>query len=204
MGEFSVAVLGLSGSIFAASAAAKLHSSRAYRSFRDGLRESRLLPRHLLFAAAALLAGAEVVVAAGLLAAVALTAAAAPVATRFAEAGLVAAAVLTMVLTAGVAVVLHHGTPARCACFGGRASRPLGSAHFVRNVGLLAAVCSGLASTLHAHGRPALIGTLLAAVTGAIAALLFTRWDDLIELFAPLSPSTGAASQPPRSGRRHH
>ena len=48
LSEFSVAILILAACVFAASAAAKLHSRAAYRSFRAGLRETALMPERLL------------------------------------------------------------------------------------------------------------------------------------------------------------
>jgi hypothetical protein len=181
MDEFSIVVLSLAGSVFAASAIAKLSSRPAYRSFRGGLAESGLIPVHMLPVTAACLAGTEAVAAAGLLAA-----AAAPGAAWVAEPALAAAVLLTTVLTLGVAVIIRRGTRARCACFGARSRRPLGRAHLARNLSLLVVVCSGLAVAPLAHGRPAPVGAVLAAVAAAVAALLFIRWDDVAELFTPI------------------
>lgn len=202
MGEFSIAVLSLAGCVFAASAAAKFHSRQAYPSFRDGLSETRLFPGRLLSAAAASLSGAEAVIAAGLLAAAALTAAAAPSAAWITESALAAAAVLAATLVAGVAVVLRLGIHARCACFGAHASRPLGRVHLARNLSLLVVICAGSAGVPLAHGRPAPAGAVLAAAAGAVAALVFIRWEDLAELFAPIPPSM-AAPAVRRPDRRH-
>ena len=49
--EFSIVVLSLAGCVFAASAAAKLNGRLAYRSLRDGLGETGLIPARLLPAA---------------------------------------------------------------------------------------------------------------------------------------------------------
>jgi hypothetical protein len=186
MDELSIVALSLVGCVFAASSAAKLSSRRAYRSFRDGLAEIRLIPGRGLPAAAAALAGTEAAVGAGLLAAAVLTAAAVPGASRLAASALSAAAALTAVLTAGVAVIIRRGTRARCACFGARADRPLGRVHLARNLSLMAVVLAGLAVVPLAHGRPPLAATMLAGGAGVVAALLFIRWDDLAELFAPV------------------
>ena len=168
-----------------ASAAGKLKSRKAYRLFCNGLRETRLLPGGLLQAAAAVLSGAEAVIAAGLIAAVVLTAVAAPGAILFAELALAATAFLILVLAVGIAVAMRRGTRAPCPCFGTASSRPLGRAHLVRNISLLAVVCVGLVGVPLAHGRPAVAGAVLGAGTGAVIALLFIRWDDLAGLFAP-------------------
>ncbi len=69
MDDLALAVLSLAGCVFATSAAAKLRSRRAYRSFRAGLTGTRLVPGRMLPAAAASLAGAEAVAATSLLAA---------------------------------------------------------------------------------------------------------------------------------------
>ena len=123
MGDFSVAVLSLAACVLAASAAAKLRSRRAYRLFRDGLGETRLLPEHLLSPAAAALVGAEALIAAGLTAAAVLTATAAPGAIPLADCALAAAAFLILLLAAGIAVVMHRGTRAHCAGAGWHRAR---------------------------------------------------------------------------------
>jgi hypothetical protein len=192
MGDFSMAVLSLAACVLAASTAAKLKSRKAYRLFRHGLGETRLLPARLLSAAAAGLASAEAVIAATLIAAAVLTAAAGPSAIPVAELALAATAFLTSVLAVGIAVVIRHGTPAPCACFGANSGRPLGRTHLVRNLSLLALTCAGLVGDLLAPGHPAVVGAVLAAGAGAVAALLFIHWDDLTELFAPIPPSLGA------------
>jgi hypothetical protein len=146
----------------------------------------------MLPATAALLSGAEAVVAAGLLAAAALTALTVPWATGLAESALAAAALLTSVLTAAVAVVVGRGTQARCACFGASSSRPLGRVHLARNLALLAVLGAGLAGTPLAQGHPAPAGAALAAAAGAVVSLLFVQSEELAGLFAPI----------PTSGRR--
>lgn len=186
MDEFSIVVLGLTGCVFTASAGGKLRSRQAYRLFRASLTETGLIPGRGLPAAAVSLAVTEGAVAAGLLAAAVLTAAGVPGALWVAASALVAAAALTAVLTAGVAVIIHRGTRARCTCFGAQHGRPFGRAHLARNLSLIAVILAGLAVVPLAHGRPPLDATMLAAGAGAIAALPFIRWDDLAELFAPV------------------
>jgi len=119
-----------------------------------------------------------------------------------AEAALAAAAVLTAVLATGVVVVIRRGTRARCPCFGADSGRPLGRLHLLRNLSLLAVVGAGLAAVLLTRGHPALAGMAVAAAAGALAALLFIRWEDLAELFAPIpQPLTGPpAIQRPSRG----
>jgi hypothetical protein len=188
--------LTLAGCVFAASSIGKLSSRRAYRSFRDQLAETRLVPKSMGRAAAASLASTEAAVALALLAADGLTISAAPGAAWLAESALIAAAAVTLTLALGVAAVVRRGTTARCACFGAQLGRPLGPVHLARNLSLLAVVCAGLVAAPLAAGRPSLPTAALAAVAGAIAALLFVRWDDIAELLGPMP--TAARQQTPR------
>jgi energy-converting hydrogenase Eha subunit A len=204
MGDFSIAVLCLAGCVFAASAGVKLRDRQAYRSFREGLRETALVPGSLLSATAAALCGAEAVIAVSLLTVAVLTAAAVTGTKPLAESVLAAAAALTVVLAVGVAAVIRRGTVARCSCFGAGSSRPLGWAHLVRNLSLLTVICAGLAAVPLARGYPALAGAALAAGAGAMAALLFVRWDELVELFAPVPRSVVVPPPVRRPGRKHH
>lgn len=199
MGEYVVAVLSLAAGVFAWSAAAKLRDHGAYRSFRDGLGEARLVPAHLLSAIAAVLAGAELVAALLPATAVVATDLGYAYAVALGRLALTASALLTAVLAAGVAVAIRRGTRARCACFGARAGRPLGRVHLIRNLVLLVTQLSGLAASVAGAGRPPALAAALATTTGAVVALLFIEWDDLVELFAPLSaPAVGTG----RGGRR--
>lgn len=201
MSEFSVTVLILATCVFAASATAKLRSRAAYRSFRAGLRETALMSERLLPTAVAVLPGAEAVTAVGLATAAVLVVTAGTGANPAAEAALTVACLLTAALTAGVTLVIRRGTQARCACFGAGSTRPLGGAHLFRNLALLAVLAGGLASNPLGHGHPGPVGTLVAVTVGAVAALLFIRWEDLAELFAPIPPLPSAAPAPGRQGR---
>jgi hypothetical protein len=202
MGDFSLAVLSLAACVFAASAGAKLKSRKAYSLFRDGLAQTRLLPGQLRSAGAAVLSGTETVIAAGLIVAAALTAAGMPGAIPVAGFALASTAFLTSVLAAGIALVIRRGTRAPCPCFGTAASRPLGWTHLVRNLSLLALVCIGLAGVPPAPEHPAAASAIVAACSGALGALLFIRWDDLVELFAPIQPFPGATPGQ-RADHRH-
>src|SRR6516164_2275861 len=170
-----MATLSLAAFIFAASAAGKLRGRQAYRSFRGGLAETALLPRRFLPAAAAGLAAALVATAAG--------ASAKPAA----EAVLTAAITLTAVLAAGVARVVRRGTAARCHCFGARPGRPLGPVHLTRNLTLLGVLAAGLVASMLGRGDPAAGATAVAVTAGGAGALLFTRWEEIAGLFAPVS-----------------
>ena len=194
MADLLIAVLVLAGCVYGTSATAKLSGRRAYRSYQAGLGEARLVPGRFLPATAAALAAGEIVTAGGLAAAAILIAMAGPGAVTVTAASLGAAVVLTAILSAGVAVIVRRGTPARCACFGaasgGSAGRPMGKAHLSRNLGLLAAVAAGLAAVAAgavAGGAPAPAGVVVAALTGALAAILLIRLDDLVAVFTPVS-----------------
>jgi hypothetical protein len=185
MDELSIIALTLAGCVFAVSSAGKLSGRRAYRSFRKEFAKAGLIPESMVPAAAASLVGIEMSAAAALLTADALTMVAAPGAAWLAESALTLAAALTAVLVLGVAVIVRRGTRAPCACFGARSGRPLGRFHLARNVSLLAVVCTGLVAARLASGRPSVPGAVMAALAGAVTALLFVRWDDIAELFAP-------------------
>jgi hypothetical protein len=185
MSDFVICVLSLAASVFAASAGTKLRSAAAYRSFRSGLASTRLVASGRLALVAAALAAAETALACGLAAAAVAVAAGASVASLLATTVLAGAAALAGVLAGGVSRVVRQQTDARCACFGSRAARPLGREHVLRNTALLAVMLGGLAGTRFMPGRAAIGGVIVALATGAVVALLFIRWDDIFEVFAP-------------------
>ncbi len=198
MADLLIAVLTMTGCVYGASAAAKLHGRGAYRSYRTGLGEAGLVPARLLPATAAALAAGETAASAVSAAAAALTALAGPGAATVAAASLGGAALLTAILAAGVAVIVRRGTKARCACFGatsgGSAARPLGKAHLARNLGLLAVVAAGLATVTAGlvagavtAGLPDPASVLMAVLAGTVAAALLVRLDDIVAVFIPVS-----------------
>lgn len=221
MTEFITAMLAMAAGVFAGSAAAKLRSRAAYRGFAAGLRDTRLMPGRLLILGAATLAAAESACAATLAGALILRLAWPAEGAGLALAALAVAVALTAVLAAGVGTALRRGTIAHCACFGAGAGRPLGAAHLVRNLCLLALLATALAGLALTPGGPApagpaltgpaLTGPALAAAAGLVIAVLFIRWDDLAYLLAPLPVNRQllradpAASIPPPfpQGRSH-
>jgi hypothetical protein len=186
MTELVIAVLALAACVYGASSGAKLASARSYRAFRDGLGETALVPGPLLPATAAVLAGAEAGVAAVLAAATILCGGGLPGSVPVAAVALACAAALTGVLAAGVTVVIRSGTRTACACFGARPGRDLGRSHLVRNAGLLALLVTAFVGNALGHGRPPAAATVVAVLTGIVAALLVIRFDDLVALFAPV------------------
>jgi hypothetical protein len=185
MTELVLAVLAMGAGVFAASAAAKLRGRAAYRDYRAGLHATTLLPARLLPVTAAVLVVIETITALALAGAAALTAAWSTAASGLAESALGLAAGLSAVLAAGVAVVVRRGAIAPCACFGARASRPLGTVHVIRNTCLLFVLLVGLGCGPLAEAKAAPAGSAVALAAGLIAALAFIRWDDLAYLLAP-------------------
>jgi ABC-type nitrate/sulfonate/bicarbonate transport system permease component len=56
---------------------------------------------------------------------------------------------------------------------------------------------AGLVAVPLADGRTVAAGFLLAVAAGLTAALLFIRWDDLAELFAPITPDRSGSNRSP-------
>jgi hypothetical protein len=186
MTDLIIAVLAMTACVYGASSIGKLTTQRSYLAFRDGLGETALVPRRLLRATAAVLAGGEATVAAGLVAATVLSTAGLPAAVPVSAAALACAVVLTGALAAGVTVVVRSGTRAACACFGARSGRELGGSHVARNLGLLTVLTATLIGNEFRAGRPAPAAALIAIVTGAVVALLVIGLDDIVALFAPV------------------
>lgn len=189
MTEVVIAALAVACCVYLASSTAKLRRRSAYRSFRAGLAETGLVSRRSLPATAAALAGGEALVTVSAAAAAGLTAANATGAAAVTAGALSLAIALTGVLAAGVAVIVRRGTRARCACFGSAADRPLGRPQLARNLGLLALLIAALACAARSHGQPAAGGAIVAVIVGAVAGILLIRVDDLVALFAPISPA---------------
>ena len=185
--EMVLAVLGAAGCVYLASATAKLRGRAAYRAFAAGLAETGLIARRLLPVAAAALAACEALVAVSAAAGAVLTAADTTGAVAVTVCAIGLAIALTGVLAAGIAVILHRGVSARCACFGSAAERPLGRPQLARNLGLLALLVVALIGAAGGHRQPPAAGAAVAVLAGAVTGLLLIRSDDLIALFAPIS-----------------
>jgi hypothetical protein len=200
MGEVVVAVQVVAACVYGTSAVSKLRSVRAYRSFRAGLGQTALIPPRLLPAVAAILAISETVTAV-LLTTAAVTIVLAVSAGRWLSVSALAACwVLTAVLVAGVAAVISRGTTVRCACFGASSETgpPLGPAHLLRNVSLLALVTADLGYSVLAHlslGQGIAPGDWVAAAAGLVGAIFLIRWDDVAYLVAPASAAGPASGQ---------
>jgi hypothetical protein len=189
MATIVIAVLIMASVVFGVSAAAKVRSPVAYRLFSTSIADTGLLPGTMLRQAAAALTVAEAVIAAGAAASAGLMCAGTPGAVRAAQFALIAAIVLTATLVTGVAVVIHRGVRASCACFGASAGQPLGTIHLIRNVVLDSLLLGGLVSAGFAGTAIAVAAAALAVACGVTTALLFIRWEDLAGLLVPVTPA---------------
>ncbi len=189
MSEFVIGVCAMTACVFGASAASKMRSRAAYRAYHAGLGANQLVPGYLLATAAAVLTACETLTAMWLAGCTVLLAASDSRALALlGESALAAAALLIATLTAGVTVAIRRGSAAPCPCFGVSSPRPVGPAHLLRNVVLLAAVVSGLALEPVATGQPTVAGLAVALCTAVVTAMLIIRWDDLAEVFTPAPP----------------
>jgi methylamine utilization protein MauE len=207
VGELDIAILTLGCAVFATSAGAKLRSGAAFRLFRIALRDTALVPARFLGGVAVLAVTAEGIVAVGLAVAATLTVTAGPGAVAITESALGAATGLAGVLAGGVAIMVHRGTRAPCACFGRRSGRPLGALHVVRNGCLMVVLATGLFVGPGIDGRLALPDVMVAVLGGGIGALLLIMSEDVADLFAPApreiqAPAYSSVASPVRDRRR--
>ncbi len=99
--------------------------------------------------------------------------------------GCLLALVLLTAFTTGIVIVLRRGTQASCLCFG-TTERPYGVRHLVRNGLLIVAAAAGVATSGPATD---LLGTLIAIVAGAVAAVMLVVSDELLDLLGtPAQP----------------
>jgi hypothetical protein len=184
---------GLVGVVFLVSATSKLRSRLAFTEFVASLRQYGLLPRAWLRPVGLAVALAEAAIPALLAApmAVAPSSEAARLATG---AGFVLAGALLVGFTLAILLALRRGASASCRCFGA-SETPLGLRHVVRNVLLLAIAAAGVAAAVAASAGSAHPGgAVIAVLTGLVAGVFVTAFDDLVDLFAT-SPG------PRRTGR---
>lgn len=186
-----LAALTIAVIVYGASAGAKLRSTNAYRSYRQGLGQTTLVPVRLLPLTAAVLVGCETAVAASAGAAAVLTVTASSQAALLSTASLTVAGLLAGALTVGVTVVIRRGVQARCACFGSPSTRPPGKAHAIRNACLVAAPAVGLVATQFTSSEPRPTEAALAVAAGTVGGLLLIRLDELVELFTPMPDASG-------------
>lgn len=107
----------------------------------------------------------------------------------------VAATLLLLIFTLGIARNLSRGQTAPCACFGASSARRLGPSAVVRNVLLLAAGVVVLAGTVTAGAAPSVADSVGAAL---LAGMLVAAWQLLLAAHAVVEPARAVAD----GGRR--
>jgi hypothetical protein len=172
--------------VFAGSASTKLRSRASYEAYRSDLARTKLARPPALRAVAAILVVGEALTAIGAATAFALVVAGPALAVDVAVGVLGTAIALTSILAGGIVMILHRGTSAPCACFGSSSQRPLGIPHLARNLVLLSLLAAAALCLAYSHGRPSAGAAALTVFTGLIVGLLLIRFDDIVELFAPL------------------
>lgn len=165
--------------VFGMSAASKA-GRRAFQDFAASAGPLEVLPKALRVPAAKAVVAAEGVITVALVvgAGAALTKTLEPVAVL----GFALAVLLLLAFTGAVVVTLRRGVRKACKCFGA-SSTPLGRAHVVRNVLLLALAVAGLLAASTDNTTPEPAAAAMAVVAGLIVGLLITRFDDLTDLF---------------------
>ncbi|MGW6918022.1 MauE/DoxX family redox-associated membrane protein [Kitasatospora sp. NPDC054939] len=160
--------------VFAASALGKL---RAPGEFAAALRGMEVVPDRLAGATAVAVPLVEVALAL-------LVWASEPLTTW----GFVLSAGLIALFVGVLVSVLRRGIDASCSCFGS-STAPVGRAHVVRNLVLLAVAATGLAASATGAGAPAeAAGAALAVLAGLFTAALVVATDTLVDLFSGLRP----------------
>jgi hypothetical protein len=169
----------LIGMVFLFSAWSKRPGSGRFTQFRDSLAAMRLLPARFVVPVATVVVGAETAVVLLLLVPQPLH--------LIAVAGFALTIVLLLGFAVSIGLVLRRGVQASCRCFGGTGAAPFRRHHIVRNLVLVAAAGAGLVAAL---AEPAFTweAVTLAGAPAVVLALLTTRLDDVVELFAPAPP----------------
>jgi hypothetical protein len=168
--DCSLACRCLLGTVFTVSVVSKVRSHAAWQSLRAWLADMPFRPLGLKGMPLALVTAEAAVVA--LVAAVPL-------------AGLIAGAVLSLTLAAGLSVVVRSGSREPCHCFGA-SSEPLSSQHVIRNGLLLALAATGSVCAAITVGHPpGPAESMLAVIAGLTAALLIIFFGDIAALFTP-------------------
>ncbi|MGC4937313.1 MauE/DoxX family redox-associated membrane protein [Kribbella sp. DT2] len=165
--------------VFGMSSASKLGRS-AFRDFVASAGPLKILPRSLRPLASRVVVSSEIALTVVLL--VGAGSAALPALVPVAVVALTAAAALLLVFTVAIVATLRRGGQQACRCFGAKAT-PLGPAHVVRNVLLLAVALAGLVAVIATEPSVEPGGAVLAGVAGLVVGLLVTRFDDLTDLF---------------------
>jgi hypothetical protein len=169
----------LIGVVFLFSAWSKRPGSGRFTQFSDSLAAMRLLPARFVVPVATVVVCAETAVVLLLM----------PQPLRpLAVAGFALAIVLLLGFAVSIGLVLRRGVQASCRCFGGSGAAPFRRHHIIRNLVLVVAAGAGLVAAL---AEPAITweAVTLGGVPAVVLALLTTRLDDVVELFAPAPPT---------------
>ncbi|OLF19240.1 MauE/DoxX family redox-associated membrane protein [Actinophytocola xanthii] len=169
--------------VFAVSARDKVGRER-FRVFAASAGPLDVLPRQWRVRTARAVAVAELVIVAALAGGLVLALAGAG--GLVLALGFLAAAALLTSFTVAIGLMVRRGERVPCHCFGA-SEVPLGVAHVVRNLLLLALAVVG---PFTPAGGYAPVGVALAVVAGAVFATLVIRFDDLVMLFGSPSPAT--------------
>jgi hypothetical protein len=161
----------LIGVVFLASAWSKRPVGGRFRQFSDSLAAMGLLPARFVVPVAAIVVVLETAVVLLLL--------------LLAAAGFALATALLIGFAVAIGLVLRRGVQASCRCFGGSGAAPFRRHHIVRNLVLVAVAVAGFVAALAGPALP-WAAVALAAVPALVVALLVTRLDDLVDLFAPV------------------
>lgn len=168
--------------VFGVSASGKLGGKR-FRVFVTTAGPLELMPRRWRAGVATAVVGAELAIVVAV--AVGLVMVLFGLSRVVLVAGLTGAAVLLAGFTVAIGLLLRRGDRKPCHCFG-VTDIPLGPAHLVRNLVLLALAVTG---ALARGSGFAVAGVALACVAGVVVAVLMVRFDDLVTLFAPPDPA---------------
>jgi hypothetical protein len=168
----------LIGLVFVLSVASKLRGRSAFDAFVSSVGDLRLVRAGLSRLVGFVVVGAEITVV-GLIAV--------PGTVVF---GFALSAALLAAFCAAILVSLRKGVRAPCRCFG-PSSTPLGVAHIVRNLILLAAAVTGGTGALRSTAAPShpagIALSLLLATVVSVPSLLF--FDDFVALFTGPAPA---------------
>lgn len=159
----------LVGLVFLAAAVGKLPGRVGFGEFAGSIRLPLPLPPGLARPAAGAFVAGEAMVAPLLVAA--------PLA------GFALAGALLLLATAAIGATVHSGRRVPCRCFGA-AGATMGYRHLVRNGVLLAVVAGGLTGQAMTTGSAAAAGAMIAAGAGLIGALIFIKFDEVVDLFS--------------------
>ncbi|MFJ4585173.1 MauE/DoxX family redox-associated membrane protein [Streptomyces echinatus] len=183
----------LLGVVFTVSTASKVRDRTSFVAFIRSVWQLRLLPDRWVSSVATGVVAAEAVVPVALLVGhVGVLLDGWSPWRALVAAGLGLGLLLLLVFTAVIVRATRQGIRAACRCFGSSGA-PLGMRHVVRNVLLAALATTGAVVALGAEqGSVGPLGSVVAAAAGALLALVFVVFDDMVELFVPSS----IASQP--------